>query len=63
MRIPNIFTININFPALDSYVKYLEGEQQKQIDALSETVETLTASLTKSSTGLQSTVDQNTQEK
>jgi hypothetical protein len=53
------FTLNINFPALDSLVGYLQGAQQKQIDALASQVTELTKGLHQSSSELHGSVDSN----
>jgi hypothetical protein len=50
--------ININFPALDNLVSYLQNDQQRQVDALTTQVETLTSALSKSTVGLQTAEQQ-----
>jgi hypothetical protein len=54
--------IKVEIPALDRLVTYLEDQQQKEIDALTAQVQKFTSGLGKTSSELQSSVDQNTKE-
>lgn len=51
--------VRIDFPALDRFVAYLESGQQKQIDALTETVLQLTQKMQQSETGLNKAIEEN----
>lgn len=50
------FTIRVDFPALDNLVNFLREDQQKQVDAVTARVGTLTARLKTSSDSLSKAV-------
>lgn len=53
-------TITIQIPSLDRLMDYLEGKQQVVIDDLTGQVVSLTASLQKHNTGLDTAIKENT---
>lgn len=50
------FTIRVDFPALDNLVNFLREDQQKQVDAVTARVRTLTARLKASGDSLSKAV-------
>lgn len=51
-----IFRLLIEFPALDRFTTYLEAAEQREIDAASDQVDSLTADLKQSQTSLQGAI-------